>query len=115
MLYNVVFVHALCQPVVLSLPCVRMCSRVMCLVASVCVYNVNSCSSASALLLENLLLSVICCLLFEFNPITVTRICLCLGVCISQCDAHICMHTVSSGCVLGCYVNNMLLRNGNCY
>ena len=25
------------------------------------------------------------------------------------------MRTDSSGCVLGCYVNNMLLRNGNCY
>ena len=38
-----------------------------------------------------------------------------LGVCISLRDAHIYMCTDSSSCVLGCYVSNMLLRNGKCY
>ena len=56
------------------LPCVRMLSRVMCLVASVCVYIyicVYVCQQQnrlfSALLLENLLLNVMRCLLFEFK------------------------------------------------
>ena len=55
-----------------------------------------------------------CLPLPPFNPLTVTHIYLCLGVCISQRDVHVYMRTDSSSCVLGCYFDNMLLRNGTC-
>ena len=72
-----------CSPHVLTylLPCVRMRSSVMCLVASICVRTyVRICMSTkkwlfSALWLENFLLSVICCLLFEFNHLQCGLLC----------------------------------------
>ena len=49
------------------------------------------------------------------NPFNAISIYLCLSLCINQHNEHIYMHMASSGCIQGCYVNNMLLRNSDCY
>ena len=54
---------------------------------------------------------------FVVKSFNLISICLCLWVCINQRNVHIymLMGISSCGCIQGCYINNMLLRNSDCY